>query len=298
VTPETTLLRDSTRPSWAGPGPRPVRVTVWPARRPGPAPTVLLSHGTGGAGEDLDWLASALHDAGYLVASVDHHGNSYADEYLVEGFTMVAERPRDLTLLLDHLVAHHEVDLDRVGAAGFSLGGYTVAALLGAEIDARVMGALFAGHVPAPTIPEFPDLMPALRAAYPAAGLADLAEASSASLRDPRLRAGVLLAPGIAGVLAPASLALVDAPVLVRWGDADEVTPPPEDAQVYADLLPHAVGASVGRDVGHYVFLGDRDDPTGVRDAVAADVVAFFDRVLSAPRTAAPHGEPGLDRTD
>ena len=98
-------------------------------------------------------------------------------------------------------------------------------------------------------------------------------------------------------MLAPASLARVDAPVLVRWGDADDVTPPPEDAQVYADLLPHAVGASVGRDVGHYVFLGDRDDPTGVRDAVAADVVAFFDRVLSAPRSAARHGEPGLDPT-
>jgi predicted dienelactone hydrolase len=60
---------------------------------------VVISHGTGGAGEDLDWLACPLNAAGYLVASVDHHGNSYNDEYLVEGFTLAWERPKDISIL-------------------------------------------------------------------------------------------------------------------------------------------------------------------------------------------------------
>ncbi|PPF55977.1 hypothetical protein C5C13_11565 [Clavibacter michiganensis] len=278
--PETTLLHDTSRSSWSGSGPRPIRARIWPSRESGPAATVLLSHGTGGAGEDLDWLARPLNDAGFLVASVDHHGNSYNDEYLVEGFTLVTERPRDMTYLLDHLVSHHDIDVDRIGCAGFSLGGYTTAALLGAEIDVRTLGALFAGHVPAPNVPEFPDLMGVLRSAYSAPELNALARLSSTSVRDPRVSAGVLLSPGIAGILTAASLAQITAPALVRWGDADDITPPEENAQVYADLMPEAEGASVGRDVGHYVFLGDRDDPTRVRDAVTTDTVAFFTRHL------------------
>ena len=120
--PQTVLLHDTTRPSWTGSGPRPIRARVWPSRREGPAATVLLSHGTGGAGEDLDWLAAPLNEAGFLVASVDHHGNSYNDEYLVEGFTLVSERPTDISYLLDHVQDQHDVDERRIGSAGFSLG--------------------------------------------------------------------------------------------------------------------------------------------------------------------------------
>lgn len=278
--PQTTLLYDPTRTRWGGDGPRPLRIRVWPRTQPGPAATVLLSHGTGGAGEDLDWLAQPLNDAGLLVASVDHHGNSYQDEYLVEGFTLVSERPRDMSFLLDHLVATYNVDLDRVGGAGFSLGGYTVAALLGAQVDARVVAALFAGHVPAPAVPEFPDMIAALRSSYSDAQLAGLAESTALPVADPRVRAGVLLAPGIGELLTRDSLARIDAPVLIRWGDQDDITPPAGNAQLYAAALPRSQARSVGSDVGHYVFLGDREDPTGVRDAVARDVVAFFDENL------------------
>jgi hypothetical protein len=55
---------------------------------------------------------------------------------------------------------------------------------------------------------------------------------------------------------------------------------PSVSRSVYRDLMPQAEGASVGVDVGHYVFLGDRDDPTNVREAVAREAVAFFRRYL------------------
>ena len=61
-----------------------------------------------------------------------------------------------------------------------------------------------------------------------------------------------------------------------RWGDADDNTPPEDNALIYRDLIPHAHGESLGSNVGHYVFLGDREDPTGVRPRVAGEAVEFF----------------------
>ncbi|MBG6215034.1 putative dienelactone hydrolase [Cryobacterium sp. CAN_C3] len=281
MTFDTISITDPSRTSWSNPHKtRPQQARIWAVQGTTPAPVVVLSHGTGGAGEDLDWLAAPLNDAGYLVATIDHHGNSYNDEYLVEGFTFPWERAQDVRVLLDHLVAEHDVDVNRIGAAGFSFGGYTVAALLGARIDPAIMAAMFQGHIPAPNVPEFPDLIEALRTKYTDAELAAIAQAGSASMKDTRVRAGVLLAPGIGRLLAPESLQQIVAPVLLRWGDADENTSPGDNALVYRDLIPHAVGRTLGPDVGHYIFLGNRDDPGKVRTLVASEVLEFFNSHL------------------
>jgi predicted dienelactone hydrolase len=182
--------------------------------------------------------------------------------------------------LLDHVISEYDVDVDRIGGAGFSFGGYTVAALLGARVDSQVMDAIVQGHIPAPDVPEFPDMIAALRARYSHADLSSQVQSGSVSLADRRVRAGVLLAPAIGRLLVPESLAQINAPVLVRWGDADDNTPPEDNAHVYRDLIPQAEGTSVGVDVGHYVFLGDRDDPTNVRKQVAQDTLAFFSENL------------------
>ena len=63
-----------------------MRTTIWEPTGEGTCGVILLSHGTGGAAEDLGWLAEPLNQAGFLVGAVDHHGNSFVDEYLVEGF--------------------------------------------------------------------------------------------------------------------------------------------------------------------------------------------------------------------
>lgn len=277
MNPETIQLPDHSRPSWSAPAePRLLRARIWTTKDSTPAPVVVLSHGTGGAGEDLDWLAKPLNDMGFLVASVDHPGNSYNDEYLVEGFSFAWERARDISFLLDYLVAEHDIDVNRIGAAGFSFGGYTVAALLGGRIDANIMNAMFRGLIPAPEVPEFPDLVETLRGKYSDTELTSLAESGARSMADTRVRAGVLLAPGIGRLLDSASLQQISAPVLVRWGDDDSNTPPEDNAHLYQDLIPHAHGESLGPDVGHYVFLGDREDPTGVRPHVAVETVSFF----------------------
>lgn len=185
-----------------------------------------------------------------------------------------------MSLLLDHLEAAYDVDQFRIGAAGFSLGGYTVAALLGAMVEPRAATAVFSGIVPAPEVPEFPDLVATLRAAYSDAELETIITAAATTHADSPIRAGFLMAPAIGQLLDPTSLATISAPLEVRWGDADDIAPPEVNAALYVSGIPAASGMSLGQDVGHYVFLGDRRDPSHARNRTAADAVSFFRSTL------------------
>lgn len=153
---------DTARANWANDGPRPLAATVWyPAAASSDEsewhvgvfrfgrnaldapfadaqryPLIVLSHGTGGSAAQLSWLAENLVNAGFLVAAVNHHGNTAAeDTSWPQGFVLPAERARDLTVLIDQLLADKQlaphIDPTRIGASGFSIGGYSVLATVG-----------------------------------------------------------------------------------------------------------------------------------------------------------------------
>jgi hypothetical protein len=152
--PQVIELEDERRRSWAGDGARPVRVHVW---RPAtaleqPAPLVAISHGTGGAATQMAWLAEALSEAGFTALAVDHHGNNSVDGYLPQGFAFWWERAVDLSFALDAVTAGEPAGA--VGAAGFSLGGYTAAALAGARVAPDRFAALASGTARLPSPPE------------------------------------------------------------------------------------------------------------------------------------------------
>lgn len=261
-------LVDPARPAYDDRPYRPVRTTLWmPCAVPRP-PVVLLSHGTGGAVADLSWLATQLAAAGIAVLGVDHHGNADVEPYDAEGFARTWDRPRDLTFALDRLADHF--DTGRVGAAGFSLGGYTAAALLGARLNTAVLRAIYDGDVTPGPLPEFPDLLDELRKRIddPDSWLAGAGD----SWRDDRVRAAFLMAPAQGPLVEPESLAAIDRPVEIRWGDADDNQVPGENALRYLSLIPGARGRSVGADAGHYDFV--QDGP--ICAEVAAEAVEFF----------------------
>ena len=115
---QTRSYQDPTRANWDNSGPRPLVTQIWyPAvdtsqevemfigppetplfkaglaapgapLAPDPAafPLILLSHGTGGTALQLGWLASYLVSRGYVVAGVNHHGNTAMEPYTVQGF--------------------------------------------------------------------------------------------------------------------------------------------------------------------------------------------------------------------
>ncbi|MET9448932.1 alpha/beta hydrolase family protein [Streptomyces cinerochromogenes] len=240
---------------------------------------VVVSHGTGGSGSNMEWLVRPLREAGFGVVALDHHGNNYVDGYEPEGFLHIWERPRDVSFALDTLA--RERLLGPVGVAGFSLGGYTAAALAGARVDPQTLWAVLTGAVPLPEIPEFPGALEALRKKYPLQEpYRSALDAAAADLSDPRVRAVFQVAPGAGGLVTPESLATVRVPVGIRWGGADTVNPYGVDIRPYLEHIPTASGCSAGSDVRHDDFFAPEPaDPT-VRVRVGKEAAAFFQQHL------------------
>lgn len=287
-------LEDPERRAWLGAGQRPLVTTLWyPARegsameliafpgdRPvfvgghaardapvqpgGPRPLVLLSHGTGGSAYQMMWLGRRLAARGWLAAAVDHHGNTAAEsEYDPRGFRMPWERARDLSAVLDQLLAHPEwgprIDGQRIAAAGFSLGGYAVTALAGGVTDLDRLASFCAGPARDATCdpqPEYPDAGPVFEAMV--ADDPSLREQMEARLRadyrDRRVGAFVALAPALVQAFTPDSLAAIDRPVLIIAGGEDHSAPPATNAQPLARLIPGAQEHVLGG-VDHHAFL-------------------------------------------
>lgn len=326
---------DAQRPRWDGPGARPVEVTFWyPAAagsrqeewrvaffRPGPGafsaplpdsprrfPLVLLSHGTGGSAVSLGWLARGLAARGHVVAAVNHHGNSGAEPaYLPQGFALWWERAQDFHVVLEKVAAHpllgERIDLGRVGAAGFSLGGYTALLLAGARTDRQRWQVFCQAHPHDPNCllpPEAPVRIEQVRQLLEGdPGARRSLERAGQSYRAPQVRAALALAPVQAPALEPASLAAIDVPVLLVAGTRDDQAPIERNAAVLATSIP---GARLERIPGgtHYMFLSRCawwgwlaaaplcSDPSGVdraavHDRVATEVARFFAATLGTP---------------
>lgn len=270
-------------------------------------PLVLLSPGIPGPAEQMAWLGIALARAGFVTAAVDHPGTDALPVAAISGSTVAGsedqpgrgsltaagytlwwERATDLSDALDGLLADPElskyIDRGRVGAAGFSLGGYTVLELAGARTDVsqfydtcRQNGDHAACRVPsglkfplaafshpvdggqnsvgrpaaglAPTTPE--TVLEAVRR-----GNRESLARSGDSYKDPRVRAVLALAPEYAFTLTPESLRQVRVPTLVVSGTEDRVVPVSESAGLLrGEIRGGRVNVLPG--VGHYTFLDD-----------------------------------------
>ena len=314
-------ITDPARSDWSGDGARPIRWSAWypaaecalPARMPAePAlfvtepvapdaplnderaafPVVLMSHGTGGTAAELAWLAHRLAGAGFIVIGVDHHGNTASEALRPEGFLCWWERAGDLSVILDRLAEDAffagRLDMARVSALGFSLGGHTVLALAGAITEV----ARFHDWAAATGAGIGPRALPDL-AAHIARLMRDSPvfrsswERQSVSYRDPRMKAVVALAPAPpVRAFTPDSLAAVTVPVSLMVGEADHDAPAEVGAAWLYRHLPHGRLDLLGPDVGHLTLLnegteaGRASDPDRYIDAPGVDRRAVHDRVL------------------
>lgn len=247
-------------------------------------PVVLISHGTGGSASGLGWLASALARHGCVVLGVDHHGNTGVEAYRPEGFLCWWERATDLRFLLNRLSADGplagRLDLSRVAAAGFSLGGYTALALAGAVTETERMMD-FVRQNPGTDGPrEMRDLAgqiepllasnPVFRASW---------ERQSHSYRDERLRTVVAIspAPPVRG-FTDESLSAIRLPVTILCGEADEEAPYDLCSAWLHERLANSSLTSLGKEVGHYTLL-----PVGTQTAARSNAQYWTDA-------------PGVDR--
>ena len=124
------------------------RLAGWfiPARTKGRSPAIVLSHGWGRSRAELLPHADLLHRAGFAVLAFDyrHRGESGGDS-----ITMGLRERDDLRGALDLLAARPEVDAERIGVFGMSLG--SVIAILVAADDERVRALVAEAPFSAPS---------------------------------------------------------------------------------------------------------------------------------------------------
>lgn len=322
----TRNYEDEARKNWQATGPRPLRTAVWyPAaetatkeetifggppetqvfapvtvaagadvsQRSKKYPLVLISHGTGGSAMMMMWLGYYLAARGYIVAAVNHHGNTAIEkEPAAQGFSLVWERPKDLTVVLDKLLADplfgNHIDRNRIGAAGFSLGGYTVISIAGGVFSLKE----FEGFCNSPQRdftcepqPEFPQAQAKLKELIKTDTVVQtsLLHASD-SYVDKRIKCVFAIAPALGSGLTPASLNAIKIPVRLVVGQADHVTPPATNAQRFASLIKGAKLTVLPGEVGHYTFLatctpnGEKVLPV-CRDGAGVDRAAVHEQV-------------------
>jgi predicted dienelactone hydrolase len=101
-------------------------------------PLVVISHGNFGSIVDHHDTAEMLADAGFIVAAINHRGDSSGNSAIGDPSVMV-ERPTDIKRLIDFMLgaspAASRIDPERIGFFGFSAGGFTGLVLIGADPD-------------------------------------------------------------------------------------------------------------------------------------------------------------------
>ena len=150
--------------------------------------------------------------------------------------------------------------MQRLGVAGFSLGGFTALVSAGARVDIdHIIQFCQSPAADATCAPqaEAPDqTMAAREQALKTPAMAAQAKHAGDDYAIPGVRAVFVMAPGGIEALAPASLRALDTPVSILLGDADPVAPPASNGKLAASSLPHATLKTLPG-VGHYDFLAD-----------------------------------------
>lgn len=232
-------------------------------------PLVLFSHGSGGNVEAMGWLANVLVKAGFIVAGPNHPHTTSGDS-LPEETPKVWQRVDDLSTVIDFMSKDAEwkqhIDVDRIGAVGFSLGGTTVMRMSGAQNNLEAYARYCDGYNQ-------------WDCAWYANGIGfrdndevkvgpyDLRKVDrqlfEQSNRDPRLRTAVIVDPGMARAYVPESLEQTEIPMnFINLGNEGAV-PLATKARHLAEIAPGGSYVSV-QESDHFSFL-----PECKPDAVA-----------------------------
>jgi predicted dienelactone hydrolase len=220
---------------------------------------VALSHGTGGSALQMAWLGTYLAARGFIVVAVNHPGNNSVTGYTPQGFAEGWERAKDISAAISDMLADprfgSQIDPGRIGAAGFSYGGYTMMELAGATTDWNRLVAWCEEGKNTCNPPEMPDLVEKFKAIEQQPDVQDALEHAGDSYRDPRIRAVFAIAPAVARAFTPESLEKISIPVEIVAGAADSIAPPAENAQFFAANIKGAKLTILPGGVGHYTFL-------------------------------------------
>ncbi len=245
-------------------------------------PLVLISHGHRGDRRNFSWLASVLVKRGFIVAAIEHHGNSW-HSYDPHVSLRFWERARDISFAITQLLKDpnfgKSVDPNRIGFVGFSLGGMTGLSLAGAKAEnvkqiAMQQQARFK-EIETEVVEKI-----------------DFTEAQQ-SFQEPRIRAMVLFSPATF-VFPSATFKKISIPVALFASTGDEMLPFKEHASRLLEHLKPTKQKVYGDQVRHDVFVNLKSeagwqarpqgtkhtDQVAIHQEVGETTASFFQQAL------------------
>jgi predicted dienelactone hydrolase len=211
-------------------------------------PLVVLSHGGGGSYASHYDTALALAHAGFVAAAVSHTGDTYDDQsQVLRLWRRPAQLRRLVSYLLDEWPQHDRLDRNRVGAFGYSNGGFTVLVAAGGVPDLDKTAPYCRAH------PDH-DLCQALKQAGANPHLGADAP-PDAWVSDPRVKAVVVAAPAWGFAFGRAGLKDVHIPIQLWRAADDRHQPNPSYEEAVRLALPQPPEYHVVAGAGHYDFL-------------------------------------------
>ena len=230
-------------------------------------PLIVVSHGRRGIFVGHHDTDEVLADAGFIVAAINHPGDTVSDLSRTDDLSVYIERPNDIRRLIDFMIASSalasSIDRERIGFFGFSRGGYTGLVLIGANPDwasATASCQQSTTHV----------CEQILRREFPAQPLT----------HDPRIKAAVIADPPTITFTA-SSFGAVQVPVQLWASELGGDGVLPHSADIADSKLPSKHEYHVVPNAGHFAFLAPcapalaRELPQICVDAAGFDRVAF-----------------------
>ena len=210
-------------------------------------PLVVISHGSGGSQFGHSDTALALAQQGYIVAAPLHPHDNFQDHRGAISWEVLTGRPRTVSAVIDYLFAAKtsglQIDQAQVSMIGFSNGGYTALALVGAQPAMRHM------NTHCRTYPQ-----DSFCVRYNPNGQNPVSDKPMTGLTDRRIKSAVIMAPATAP-FADDAFQAVTVPIRLYRAEHDEVLTEPWHAARVRKLLPVPPSYSTVMNAGHYAFL-------------------------------------------
>lgn len=219
--------------------------------------TIIISHGWSHNAAKLLSVARRLREAGFAVFLYDARGHGTSDS---DGFITIRKFAEDVIASVDYLESRPDVDTNRIGVVGHSMGG--AGAILAASMEPRI------------------------RALVSTSAFADPISVTARALRYLRIPRWPFLwlvcrcweqwLGATADEIAPQNrIAHVKVPLLLIHGDADRLVPPSDMQTLYTRAHDKYADKWLARGRRHSDVLSDPE--------YGSRVTAFLCRALAVP---------------
>lgn len=227
-------------------------------------PLIIMSHGTGGAALQMLWIAEELVKNGYIVAGINHHGNTTAEQkQYAPGYILWWERTQDIGVVLNKLISNTDwashINESKIGALGFSLGGYTVLSALGGITDKSLFYDFCDSDKRDSTCDdqvEFPNVIEEFKKVQNTPQVIASVKKEHDLFRIKLIKAGFIIAPAVIQAFTEDSLKEIQIPTYITGGTLDKVAPIKTNASYAASIIPNNHYLQI-QNAGHYTFLSE-----------------------------------------